>query len=199
MNIKRFIFNRLFNERQRRVIWDAVLFSEHTYKRRGNVDGAARVRTVINEVANTAATKQRTFLESQVLDIVNSEVEAAIENERKTLKQKLNKAYRRGISDAEKKMMEELEKVQQKSILVKGGTIDRERCDTCEIKDTCIVRQAIDEVEQEEAESVEHVEQEIESPDSKEQEDTDKAQEHDADADDKPEEDTDDKGDGDGK
>ena len=51
MNIlKRFIFNRLFNEHQRNVIWHAIIFSEHTYKRRGNTLGANKVRGVIDEI-----------------------------------------------------------------------------------------------------------------------------------------------------
>ena len=71
MGIKRFIYNRLFNKRQRRVIWQALLYSEYRYKRRGNTDGAAYVRTVINETVKTAGTKQRTYLESEVDAIVN--------------------------------------------------------------------------------------------------------------------------------
>lgn len=49
MNFKKQIFKMLFNKRQRAIIWQAVLFSEHTYRRRGNVNGAATVLTVINE------------------------------------------------------------------------------------------------------------------------------------------------------
>lgn len=51
MNIfKRFVFNRLFNKHQRGVIWHAIVFSEHTYKRRGNEVGANRVRGVIDSI-----------------------------------------------------------------------------------------------------------------------------------------------------
>lgn len=35
MNVKRFIFNRIFNQRQRDIIWNAIVFSQHTYRRRG--------------------------------------------------------------------------------------------------------------------------------------------------------------------
>ena len=78
MGIKRFIYNRLFNKRQRFAIWQAVLFSEYAYRRRGNVDGAAYVRTVINEVAPIAATKQRLFTADEVDAIVKARVSEVI-------------------------------------------------------------------------------------------------------------------------
>lgn len=94
MGIKRFIYNRLFNKRQRFAIWQAVLFSEYTYRRRGNVDGAAYVRTVINEVAPIAATKQRLFTADEVDAIVKarvSEMVKAMDKEAQKLTQKADK------------------------------------------------------------------------------------------------------------
>ena len=94
MGIKRFIYNRLFNKRQRFAIWQAVLFSEYTYRRRGNVDGAAYVRTVINEVAPIAATKQRLFTADEVDAIVKarvSEMVKAMDKEAQKLTQKTDK------------------------------------------------------------------------------------------------------------
>ena len=58
MKAKAFILNCLFNKRQREIIWNAVLFSEHTYRRRGDVDSAAQVQQVINEVATTFGVKE---------------------------------------------------------------------------------------------------------------------------------------------
>ena len=163
MNFKRFIYNRLFNERQREAIWQAVLFSEHTYKRRGNVDGAAAMRQVINEVVQTAATKQKVFLESQVHEIVIQEVDKAL----KGAQEKVENAYREGKAAGVKKAIDEMKQYVNEELkkigiylpsakdvddnsdvhFIKGMKIDRNKCDKCEHKDECFVKAAIDEIE----------------------------------------------------
>lgn len=116
MGIKRFIYNRLFNKRQRFAIWQAVLFSEYTYRRRGNVDGAAYVRTVINEVAPIAATKQRLFTADEVDAIVKARVSEAI------------KAADRGAQ----KLPQKGNKPEFRVIKV-----DLDKCATCQHLDEC--------------------------------------------------------------
>lgn len=159
MGIKRFIYNRLFNKRQRKAIWQAVLYSEYTYKRRGNVDAAANVRTVINETAKIAATKQPTFLASEVYSIVQAEVAAA----RKDIDEKLKKAYQAGRREGfrqasqtiDKVVNEKLEQMFKKSNepeceneeLQEGVEIDLEKCEKCEHKDDCVLKAAIEEAE----------------------------------------------------
>ena len=69
MKAKAFILNRLFDKRQREIIWNAVLFSEHTYRRRGDVDSAAQVQQVINEVATIFGVKE-TFTRQEVDEIM---------------------------------------------------------------------------------------------------------------------------------
>lgn len=165
MNIKRFIFNRLFNERQRNVIWQAVLYSEHTYKRRNNAEGVARVRQVINEVAKIAATKQRTYLESQVNEIVQANVNAAL----KGAEEKTAAAYKEGkaagvkatINEMKHYLKGELNKFGIKPVevdyegevhFIKGMKIDREKCEKCKHADDCFVKAAIDEIEADKSE-----------------------------------------------
>lgn len=46
--IKRFILSLLLTKQERVMIWNALWFSNHTYRRRGNVDGAAAVQMVMN-------------------------------------------------------------------------------------------------------------------------------------------------------
>lgn len=162
--IKRFIFNRLFNKRQRNVIWQAVLYSEYNYKRKNNAEGVARVRQVINEVATVAATKQRTYLESQVNEIVQAQVNAAI----KGAEEKISAAYKEGkaagvkaaIDEMKHYVKEELKKfgVTQTDVdddgevhFIKGMKIDREQCQKCKHADECFVKAAIDEIESDEA------------------------------------------------
>ena len=162
--IKRFIFNRLFNKRQRNVIWQAVLYSEYTYKRRNNAEGVARVRQVINEVAQIAATKQRTYLESQVNEIVQAQVNATL----KGAEEKIAAAYKEGkaagvkatIDEMKHYVKGELKKFGIKPVevddggevhFIKGMKIDREKCEKCKHADECFVKAAIDEIEADEA------------------------------------------------
>lgn len=160
--IKRFIFNRLFNKRQRNVIWQAVLYSEYTHRRRNNAEGVARVRQVINEVAPIAATKQRTYFESQVNDIVQVQVNAAL----KGVEERVAAAYKEGkaagakaaIDQMKHYIAEELKKFSITSTdvdaegevhFIKGMKIDREKCEKCKHADECFVKAAIDEIEAE--------------------------------------------------
>lgn len=166
--IKRFIFNCLFNKRQRNVIWQAVLYSEYNYKRRNNAEGVARVRQVINEVAPVAATKQRTYLESQVNEIVQAQVNVAL----KGAEEKMAAAYKEGkaagvkatIDEMKHYVKEELKKLGITPIdvddegevhFIKGMKIDREKCQKCKHADECFVKAAIDEIEADEAEGAE--------------------------------------------
>lgn len=154
--IKRFIFNRLFNKRQRNVIWQAVLYSEYRYKRRNNAEGVARVRQVINEVAPVAATKQRTYLESQVNEIVQTQV---------------NAAYKEGKAAGVKATIDEMKHYVNRGLkkfvitptdvddegevhFIRGMKIDLKKCQKCEHADECFVKAAIDEIEADEAEGV---------------------------------------------
>ena len=173
--IKRFIFNRLFNKRQRNVIWQAVLYSEYTYKRRNNADGVARVRQVINEVAPVAATKQRTYLESQVNEIVQSQVNTAL----KRAEKKIAAAYKEGKAVGAKATIDEMKHYVIRGELkkfgitptdvddegevhfIKGMKIDREKCQKCKHADECFVKAAIDEIEADGKDASENAEREI--------------------------------------
>lgn len=163
--IKRFIFNRLFNKRQRNVIWQAVLYSEYTYKRRNNAEGVARVRQVINEVAPVAATKQRTYFESQVNEIIKAQVNAAL----KGAEEKMAAAYKDGKAAGVKATIDEMKNYVKGELkkfgitpidvddkgevhFIKGMKIDREKCQKCKHADECFVKAAIDEIEADETE-----------------------------------------------
>ena len=182
--IKRFIFNRLFNERQRNVIWHAVLYSEYTYKRRNNAEGVARVRQVINEVAQIAATKQRTYLESQFNEIVKAQVNAAL----KGADEKIAAAYKEGKTAGVKATIDEMKRCVKAELkkfgiiptnvdnegevhFIKGMKIYREKCEKCNHADECFVKAAIDEIEADEAKCDEEEKKNAaDSPDSAERE-----------------------------
>lgn len=98
MNFKKRIFKMLFNKRQRAIIWQAILFSEHTYKRRGNVNAAATVQTVINETEKIFGFDKSHFTKEEVDEIV-----AGVLNEGKA---HIQDAFRKGTEVAEEKIKE---------------------------------------------------------------------------------------------
>lgn len=155
MGIKRFIFNRLFNKRQRRIIWQALLYSEYRYERRGNVDAAACVKTVINETVKVIGVKQEKFYESEVAEIVKREVTAVVEDAKKKIENAYNEGKKAGINQAisemEKKAEQEKQDVGAKIIvgLAKPIEIDLEKCEDCEHKDDCAVKSAMENAETE--------------------------------------------------
>lgn len=173
MNIKRLIYNMLFNERQRKAIWQAVLFSEHTYKRRGNVDGAAHVRQVINEVAKIAATKQAVYLESQVAEIVKHEVESAL----KGSQAKIEAAYKEGKTAGAKKTLDEVKQIlDDAKKRTKPFTIDTAKCEKCNEADNCFIYQAILEVEKDDKAEAESAKEETNDDESEKSEETNKTE-----------------------
>lgn len=125
MSIKKFIFNRIFNQRQRNVIWNAVLFSQHTYRRRGQVDNAAVVQQVINEVAYLFKVK-RNYSQEDV-DAMIQAVTKDFQNYQTEAENKINKAYQKGVSDGVKKALSDVKNQlnEMKTIRVSGIVIKK--------------------------------------------------------------------------
>lgn len=104
MNFKKRIFKMLFNKRQRAIIWQAILFSEHTYKRRGNVNAAATVQTVINETEKIFGFDKPHFTKEEVDEIVagvinedKAHIQDAFRKGAEVAKEKINEAYNAGF------------------------------------------------------------------------------------------------------
>lgn len=117
MNFKKRIFKMLLNKRQRAIIWQAILFSQHTYKRRGNVNAAANVQTVINETEKIFGFDNLHFTKEEVDEIVagvinedNAHIQDAFRKGVEVAKEKINEAYNAGF----KRCIEELEKRAEK-------------------------------------------------------------------------------------
>ena len=118
MNFKKRIFKTLFNKRQRAIIWQAILFSEHTYKRRGNVNAAASVQTVINETEKIFGFDKSHFTKEEVDEIVagvinegKAHIQDAFRKGTEVAEEKIKEAYNAGF----KRCIEEIEKRAEKS------------------------------------------------------------------------------------
>lgn len=125
MSIKKFIFNRIFNQRQRDIIWNAIIFSQHTYRRRGQVDNAAVVQQVINEVSHLFKVK-RNYSQEDV-DAMIQAVTKDFQNYQTEAENKINKAYQKGVSDGVKKALSDVKNQlnEMKTIRVSGIVIKK--------------------------------------------------------------------------
>lgn len=108
--MKKFLLKLLLNKKQREIIWQAMIFSEYTYRRRGNVDGAAVVQTVINEtqtafdvVKSNYSKEEVDYIVAQVIKDTRAEYEKTIKDAYKkgvdSCRQELETAYRKGVDD----------------------------------------------------------------------------------------------------
>lgn len=160
MKIKRIIVNLLFNRRQREVIWAALLFSAHTYRRRGNMNGFAVVTRVIEELRGCLGFEERTW--------TNEEVEELIDKSSEAISKKIDhiskEAYQQGVAHGRQEIIEQLqsglgnERSMEEyadelrpfpSIVIgvrkssEGETFSKDKCESCENKEDCDLYNAV--------------------------------------------------------
>lgn len=113
--MKKFLLKMLFNKKQREIIWQAIIFSEYTYRRRGNVDAAAVVQTVINETQSAFGVVKNSYSKEEVDCIVANVIKDARAESEKQIKdafrngvdscrKELESAYKKGIDDTMSKI-----------------------------------------------------------------------------------------------
>lgn len=139
MKIKNLLVKILLNKRQREVIYKALVFSAYKYRKHGNVDKAVSVQTVINEVSGKLGIVPETFTKDEVDNIVNNIFSNCH-------KQNQN-AFFAGIQEGKKRAFKEFS--ENKSGLAVGAVIDFNKCNNCDHKETCFIKQAIAEAEAE--------------------------------------------------
>lgn len=135
MNLKKRIFKMLFNKRQRAIIWQAILFSEHTYKRRGNVNAAASVQTVINETEKIFGFDKSNFTKEEVDEIVagvinegKAHIQDAFRKGAEVAEEKIKEAYNDGFKRCIEKINEWLDREENKSVKLNVCEIDLSDC-----------------------------------------------------------------------
>ena len=99
--MKKFLIRLIFNKRQREIIWNAIVFSQHTYKRRGDIDNASEVGVVINETEKLFTKKEPKFTLSQVKAFVNKMQEEMLQASSDFAKSKFVEGVRIGKQSKE--------------------------------------------------------------------------------------------------
>ena len=108
--MKKFLLNLLLSKKQREIIWQAIIFSEYTYRRRGNIDAAAVVQTVINETQSTFNVVKDNYTKEEVDYIISQVIKDTKAESEKNIKdayqkgvescrQELENAYQKGVDD----------------------------------------------------------------------------------------------------
>lgn len=132
MRIGKFIFNRILNRRQREIIFQALDYSAHTYKRRNDADGYSEVSRVIGELSDKFGLKERTYTKEEVNEI--------IEKSSEILSEKINgiakRAYAEGFKNGVKNVIP-IGIVSSEGGLQPGMQFSKEKCESCEHKDEC--------------------------------------------------------------
>lgn len=98
--MKKLLMSLLFSRKQREVIWQALLFSEHTYRRRGDVDNAANVQMVINETQDKFGIIKKSYTLSEVNDIIAR----VIKQTKEEAEEKLAQAFNNGVKSCKKEI-----------------------------------------------------------------------------------------------
>jgi N-methylhydantoinase B/oxoprolinase/acetone carboxylase alpha subunit len=112
--MKKFLLKLLLNKKQREIIWQAIIFSEYTYRRRGNVDCAAVVQTVINEIQSLFGFTKKNYSKEEVDYIVAN----ISNNAREYFEKRIKDAFRSGVYSCK----DELETAYKKGV---ADTIDK--------------------------------------------------------------------------
>lgn len=144
--LKRFILSLLLTKQERVMIWNALRFSNHTYRRRGNVDDAAAVQMVMNRTEGLLVLKSRKYSEKEVTEIVEEKAQEAAKASEEIMRliaqHEFRKGYRKGRSE---RIIEEITEQlrpfpnEVDGEVREGMEFDREKCEGCDEKENCII------------------------------------------------------------
>lgn len=136
MKIKQIILNCLFNKRQKSVLWEALLFSAHTYRRRKEMENFAVVNQVIEELKTVWGIKEKMYSQAEVDQIKKAAVE---------------EGWKRGYDQTIKDL---ISSVSPQTPLKVGAVIDTSVCKACDLKESCETYNALQDEERESKEDI---------------------------------------------
>ena len=134
-SIKRVILSLLLSKNERVMLWNSLWFSNHTYRRRGNVDGAVAVQIVMNNLEHVLGVTKQKFTHEEVQKIVNDAIEEAVKKSGSIISKVAEEHFQKGLRAAEQMIADSAVDVEFNQEMI----IDREECESCEEKRKCIV------------------------------------------------------------
>lgn len=161
---KRFILSLLLTKQERAIIWNSLWYSRHTYKRRGNIDGAVAVQMVMSRTEGMIVPKGRKYSEKEVSEMIDEVIKGASKASNEVLneiaKKEFHRGYRKGRSErthddiaetiaplrpfGKAIRVEETDKGLEVDLeLNPGMETDHEKCESCDVKEGCFVFQMI--------------------------------------------------------
>lgn len=99
--IKRVILSLLLSKNERVMLWNSLWFSNHTYRRRGDVDGAAAVQIVMNNLEHVLGVTKQKFTHEEVQKIVNDTIEEAVKKSGSIISKVAEEHFQKGLRAAE--------------------------------------------------------------------------------------------------
>lgn len=102
--IKNICLRIALNKEQRVVVWNALAYSDHTYRRRGNVDRAVVTTAVMSQVEKAFGVTGKKFSNEEVAAMLD-EFSRRVKVDRKI---ELEDAYQRGRHDAIAEMLDNI-------------------------------------------------------------------------------------------
>ena len=99
--IKRVILSLLLSKNERVMLWNSLWFSNHTYRRRGDVDGAAAVQIVMNNLEHVLGVTKQKFTYEEVQKIVNDTIEEAVKKSGSIISKVAEEHFQKGLRAAE--------------------------------------------------------------------------------------------------
>lgn len=134
--IKRFILSLLLTKQERVMIWNALWFSNHTYRRRGNVFGADAVQMVMNRTEGLIVPKGRKYSKKELVEIVEGVIKEAGKISEHVIRniahREFNKGYQKGKSERTiEDIAEQLRLLFPNHVdgeITEGMEFDRENC-----------------------------------------------------------------------
>lgn len=119
--MKKFFLGLVFNSRQRQIIWNAILFSAHTYLRRGNTAKAAEVQQVINETEGIFGAKT-TYTKAEVDSLLQQAAKEVQDTAKKAIEKAESIAFHAGFDAAVKAVADGEIEIKTATIEVKPKT-----------------------------------------------------------------------------
>lgn len=152
--IKKILLSMILSKQERVIIWNTLWFSNYTYRRRGDVDGAAAVQIVMNSTEYVLGVNKKNFTKEEVDQIVKDVLEASNKATSDVIGNIVNREFKKGYKAGKKAVGEEIEKYAEALVssgesekidfnIVPGMKIDKEKCSSCEYKKECAVYEMI--------------------------------------------------------